>query len=82
MLTLKTINSNPEEVVRRLSKKHFDAKEIIDQIISLDELRRNTQTSLDSVLSEIRSISKSIGMLIKEGKKKMRQMLPAIEWDY
>ncbi|WP_286845366.1 MULTISPECIES: serine--tRNA ligase [unclassified Proteiniphilum] len=69
MLTLKTINSNPEEVVRRLSKKHFDAKEIIDQIISLDELRRNTQTSLDSVLSEIRSISKSIGMLIKEGKK-------------
>lgn len=69
MLTLKTINSNPGEVVRRLSKKHFDAKEIIDQIISLDELRRNTQTSLDSVLSEIRSISKSIGMLIKEGKK-------------
>ena len=69
MLTLKTINENPEEVVRRLAVKHYDAKEVVDSIIELDATRRITQTSLDSVLSEINTISKSIGSLLKEGKK-------------
>ncbi|MBF6629463.1 MAG: serine--tRNA ligase [Proteiniphilum sp.] len=69
MLTLKVIIQDPEEVVRRLSKKHFDAKEIIDQIITADGLRRSTQTSLDNLLGEINMLSKSIGTLMKEGKK-------------
>ncbi len=69
MLTLKEINENPEKVVNRLFKKNFDAKDIIDQIIELDAVRRNSQTSLDGVLSEINSISKSIGSLLKEGKE-------------
>ena len=69
MLTLKVINDNPEEVIRRLSKKHFDAKDIVTEIIASDEVRRSTQTSLDTILGEINSLSKSIGSLIKEGKK-------------
>jgi hypothetical protein len=69
MLTLKVINENPGEVISRLKKKNFDAKEIVEKIIELDAIRRNSQTSLDGVLSEINSISKSIGSLIKEGKK-------------
>lgn len=69
MLTLKVINDNPEEVVRRLSKKRFDAKEIVTQIITADDLRRSTQTSLDTKLGEMNTLSKSIGSLMKEGKK-------------
>src|SRR5690554_1092427 len=69
MLTLKVINENPEEVISRLSKKNFDAKDIVNQIIDLDTVRRNSQTSLDGILSEINSLSKSIGSLLKEGKK-------------
>ncbi len=69
MLTLKAINENPEGIVRRLSKKHFDGKEIIDEVIKLDAVRRDSQTSLDSVLSEINSLSRSIGAFMKEGKK-------------
>ena len=69
MLTLKVINDNPEEVIRRLSKKHFDAKDIVTEIIASDEVRRSTQTSLDTILGEINSLSKSIGSLMKEGKK-------------
>jgi seryl-tRNA synthetase len=69
MLTLKVINENPGEVISRLKKKNLDAKEIVEKIIELDAIRRNSQTSLDGVLSEINSISKSIGSLIKEGKK-------------
>ncbi|HLW09882.1 MAG TPA: serine--tRNA ligase [Fermentimonas sp.] len=69
MLTLKAINENPQEIVKRLSKKHFDAKDIVNQVIELDEIRRKSQTELDNLLSEVNSISKSIGSLMKEGKK-------------
>ncbi len=69
MLTLKAINENPEGIVRSLSKKHFDGKEIIDEVIALDAVRRDSQTSLDAVLSEINSLSRSIGTFMREGKK-------------
>lgn len=69
MLTLKVITENPEEVIRRLKKKHFDATEIIGQIIEIDKIRRNSQTTLDANLAELNQLSKSIGMLMKEGKK-------------
>lgn len=69
MLTLRAINENPEEIIRRLSKKHFDASEMIRQIVALDAVRRNTQTVLDRTLGEINTLSKSIGALMKEGKK-------------
>ena len=44
MLTLKVINENREEVIRKLAKKRFDAEGIINQIIELDEKRRSSQT--------------------------------------
>lgn len=69
MLTLKVINENSEEIVRKLAKKHFDAKDIIDQIIDLDTQRKSSQTMLDNTLAKINSLSKSIGSLMKEGKK-------------
>lgn len=69
MLTLKTINDNPELVIAKLARRGFDAKEIIAQIIELDAIRRETQVSLDSSLAEVNTISKQIGLLMKEGKK-------------
>lgn len=69
MLTLKVITENTDDVVRRLAKKHFDAKELISKIIEADKKRRATQLSLDNSLAELNTISKSIGMLMKEGKK-------------
>ncbi len=69
MLTLKEINDNREEVIRKLARRNFDALDIIDSIIKLDETRRNSQTSLDGNLSEINALSKSIGNMMREGKK-------------
>ena len=69
MLTLKVINENTQEVIKRLATKRFDAKDAVNQVIDLDETRRKSQTELDNILSEVNSISKSIGILIKEGKK-------------
>lgn len=73
MLTLKTINENTQEVIDRLAVKNFDAKDIINQIIELDSVRRNSQTALDAQLSEINATSKTIGQLIKEGKKEQAE---------
>lgn len=70
MLTLKTITENRDEVIRRLGKKHFaPAAEMIDKVIELDALRRTTQKELDNILSQMNQMSKSIGTLMKEGKK-------------
>ncbi|MDR1402318.1 MAG: serine--tRNA ligase [Tannerellaceae bacterium] len=68
MLTLKMITENKDEVIRKLAKKHFDAKDIINQIIELDKTRRETQQQLDANLGEVNNTSKTIGRLMKEGK--------------
>ncbi|MFA7389553.1 MAG: serine--tRNA ligase, partial [Proteiniphilum sp.] len=69
MLTLKVIRENREEVVERLARKNFDGSALIDDIITQDDLRRSTQTSLDTLLNEVNNLSRSIGSLMKEGKK-------------
>ena len=69
MLTLKTISENPEEVIKKLAKKHFDGKDIIAKVIELDKLRKQSQTTLDASLAELNTLSKQIGMLMKDGKK-------------
>ena len=69
MLTLKVITENPDEVVRKLARKQFDAKEPIAKVLDLDKVRRTSQSSLDAILAEINGLSKNIGQLMKEGRK-------------
>ena len=70
MLTIKQITENTEAVIRGLEKKHFkNAKETIDQVIALNDKRRSTQNQLDKNLAEVNSLSRTIGQLMKEGKK-------------
>jgi seryl-tRNA synthetase len=69
MLTLKTITENKDEVIRRLAKKHFDGKNIIEQVVLLDENRRSKQVELDAALAEMNKLSKEIGDLFKQGKQ-------------
>ncbi len=69
MLTLAAIKENPDDIVRRLARKHFDAKELIEKVIEKDKVRRTTQAELDSALSQIKTLSSQIGMLMKNGEK-------------
>ena len=69
MLTLNYIKENTEEVIRRLAKKHFDARESVEKILELDKERRAAQAEVDKNLAEVNALSKSIGALMKEGKK-------------
>ena len=69
MLTLKVITENTQEVIDKLAKKHYDAKEIIANVIETDKKRKSSQQVLDTNLAQLNQLSKSIGLLMKEGKK-------------
>lgn len=70
MLTLKLITEETDRVIRGLEKKHFKgAEETIRQVLELNDKRRSTQNQLDKNLAEVNTLSKSIGSLMKEGKK-------------
>ena len=69
MLTLKQIRENAEGVVERLRKKHFEARQAIDEVLGLDEIRRNAQQELDASLARQKAIAKEIGDLMKKGAK-------------
>ncbi|MBR0036496.1 MAG: serine--tRNA ligase [Bacteroidales bacterium] len=70
MLTLKLITEQYDRVIAGLNKKHFKgAKEAIDAVIAKDQERRATQKELDENLAKSNQLAKSIGALMKEGKK-------------
>ena len=69
MLTIAQIKENPEYIVSRLAVKGFDGKENIDQILDLDNKRRELQLNNDNQAAELNKYAATIGKLMKEGKK-------------
>ena len=69
MLTLKLLRENPEFVIERLQVKHFDAKDIVYQILDMDRQRRAAQTELDACLAQQKAKAAEIGSLMKQGRR-------------
>jgi seryl-tRNA synthetase len=69
MLQLNYIREKKDEAIARLAIKNFDAKQILEQVLELDNDRRKTQNELDSLLNEANVIAKQVGDLFKQGKK-------------
>lgn len=70
MLTINQITENKEAAIKGLEKKHFpQAAESIELAISYNEKRKAAQTELDKNLAEQNKTAKTIGLLMKEGKK-------------
>ncbi|MBN3521491.1 serine--tRNA ligase [Algoriphagus lutimaris] len=69
MLLVNQIRDNYAGVLAGLKKRNFqNAEAALAEAIRLDDLRKSTQTVRDQLQSESNSISKKIGMLMKEGK--------------
>ncbi len=69
MLTLKLISEETERVIKGLEKKHFKgAREAVEKVLETDKRRREAQQKLDKNKQEANSMSKQIGMLMKNGK--------------
>lgn len=70
MLTIKQITEEYDRVLRGLEKKNLkNAKEALKQVVDANERRKEAQQQLDKNLAEVNSLSKTIGLMMKEGKK-------------
>lgn len=70
MLQLSFIRENKETTVAGLRKRNFaDADTIVDQVIALDQQRRDTQRDLDDTLALSNAKAGQIGALMKAGDK-------------
>ncbi|TDG37875.1 serine--tRNA ligase [Pedobacter changchengzhani] len=77
MLQVNYIRENREKVLERLSLRNFKQPELVDEIITIDEDRRQTQTSLDSISAEANAAAKQIGDLMRAGKKDEAEAIKA-----
>ena len=70
MLTINQITDNKEAAIRGLEKKHFaNASEAVERVLEINQQRKNFQIELDNNLAQQNIAAKSIGMLMREGKK-------------
>jgi len=68
MIDLKLLEKNFDEVSKRLKLKGVD-EEILKEVKSLFEEKKFLKQKIDLLLQERNSLSKNIGLLMKEGKK-------------
>ena len=70
MLDIKFVRENPEAVKENIRKKFQDEKlPLVDDVIAKDAEARKAQTEADAIRAERNSLSKQIGVLMKEGRK-------------
>ncbi|TKC07396.1 serine--tRNA ligase [Pedobacter frigoris] len=77
MLQVNYIRENREKVLEGLSVRHFKQPELVDEIINIDEERRQFQTSLDNLSAVANAAAKQIGELMRNGKKEEAEVLKA-----
>lgn len=70
MLQLNFIKENKDLTIAGLERKYFkNAADTVEQVLSLDQNRKDTQLELDNTLAQSNNLAKEIGGLMKEGKK-------------
>lgn len=75
MLQVNYIRENREKVLERLSVRQFKQPELVDEIIRIDEERRQVQTSLDNLSAIANASAKQIGELMRSGQKEQAEAL-------
>ncbi len=68
MLEINKIKEEKDQMIERLKVRNFDAKPIIEDILTLDKKWREAKTELDKISAESNKIAKEIGMLFGQGK--------------
>ena len=70
MLDMKFVRDNPDIVKENIKKKYQDKKiELVDKVIQLDEVLRETKIKGDNLRQKRNTISDEIGELFKSGNK-------------
>ncbi|WP_234736531.1 serine--tRNA ligase [Tellurirhabdus bombi] len=70
MLQVPFIRENKETTIAGLKRRNFpQAEAIVEQVLDIDQQRRDTQKELDNVLARSNAKAKEIGALMKSGQK-------------
>ena len=71
MLDIKFVRENPDAVKENIRKKFQDDKlPLVDEVIMLDGERRDVQSRADELRANRNKLSKEIGNLMAQGKKR------------
>ena len=78
MIDIKFLRENPDVVKENIKKKFQDQKlELVDKVIELDKESRQIKQESDDLRASRNTISKQIGVLMKEGKKEEAEKVKA-----
>ncbi|MCH8318071.1 MAG: serine--tRNA ligase [Bacteroidetes bacterium] len=78
MLQISFIRENNKKVIEGLKKKNFEAAEQqVNELLKIDESRRDTQKNLDDALARSNALAKEIGALMKNGRKEEAETVKA-----
>ena len=78
MIDINLIRNDPELVKQNIKKKFQDKKlPLVDEVILLDEKKRALQAEGDTLRAARNSLSKQIGLLMKQGKKEEAESVKA-----
>jgi len=69
MLDIRNIREQKDLIAARLARRYKDFSVDLDQVIALDDQRKAIQLQLDTNLARQNELAKSIGALMKDGKK-------------
>ena len=69
MLTIQSLRDDKDRILAALDKRHFDAREAIQQVLEWDAERRKTQAKLDDTLAQSNALSREIGGLMRRAKR-------------
>ena len=69
MLQINYIREHKAEALERLKKRNIEVDKLFNEIIEKDDIRKDTQSKLDNVLSQSNQIAKEIGQYFKNGEK-------------
>ncbi|MEY5049447.1 MAG: hypothetical protein RLZZ175_2806 [Bacteroidota bacterium] len=74
MLQTSFIRENLDLTIAGLQKKYFaNAESVVNEIISIDDNRKQVQVELDNTLAEANQLAKEIGALMKSGNKEQAE---------
>jgi seryl-tRNA synthetase len=74
MIDIRSLREHPEEVIRRLELRGVK-RSLVEQLLDLDALYRETAARRDTLRAELNELSKSVGELMKSGRRDEAQAL-------
>ncbi|MFY8133070.1 MAG: serine--tRNA ligase, partial [Bacteroidia bacterium] len=74
MLDIRNIREQKDLIAARLARRSKDFSAELEQVIALDNQRKSIQLELDTNLARQNELAKSIGSLMKDGKKEEAEM--------